>query len=118
MITSWFCWAAACYTAFFAAPAHYGGVWRKASFQYLVPANNAAAFAVHKFFHPLYEIALQAMFIFQFQVVLSNPGKISIASIPFLALHRPQCVCICLGKDLSPPLIHPAKSWKVFSDGQ
>ncbi len=53
------------YTAFFASPAHYQGIGCKTAFQYLVPANNFPAFAVYEFFHALYKIALQFVFVFQ-----------------------------------------------------
>ena len=53
------------YATLFTSPAHYCCIGCKATFQYFIPANYFSSFAIYKFFHPLYKIALQFIFILQ-----------------------------------------------------
>ena len=49
-------------TAFFATPAHHGGILGQASFQDFIPAYHLAAQLLHNLLHPLDEVALQLVF--------------------------------------------------------
>src|SRR6476620_3153600 len=53
------------YASLFSSPTHHNCIRSKAPFEYLIPPYQSFSFAVYIFLHPLNEVTLQFMFVFQ-----------------------------------------------------